>query len=298
MKILYNSIISGWFASIQLRSQSAHTLESYQNDINYFAQFLSNYDSDKTIEDAILEVDIRTVRSYLAKLKQEDYQPSSISRKLATIKNFYRFLLRKNYKIDQSIFALRSPKKAKTIPKALNQEQTNSAIENSGYEEEEWIARRNKAIILLLYGTGLRISEALSVTKEHMNSDSLRIKGKGGKERMVPWLEPVKIAIEEYLKFVPYMIDENMPIFLGLRGKKLKQTYFNKILMNMRRRLNLPEHLTPHAFRHSFATHLLENGADLRVIQELLGHVSLSTTQIYTKTNIAHLKKAHQNAFD
>lgn len=131
-----------------------------------------------------------------------------------------------------------------------------------------------------------------------MNSSVIKIKGKGGKERIIPLLEIVKNAIEEYLAKLPYEIDETEAIFLGKNGKPLKRTYFNKILINIRRKLNLPEHLTPHAFRHSFATHLLENGADLRVIQELLGHVSISTTQCYTKTNIAHLKKAHQNAFD
>ncbi len=293
-----NKLVQEWVKSLAIRSSSSHTVESYLNDLNYYIAFLREYDSEKTIENAILSADIRTIRSYLAKLKIENYKSTSIARKLASIKNFYKFLLRKNYEIDQSIFSLKSPKKAKNIPKSLNQEQTFSAIDDECEGDEEWIVLRNKAIMMLLYGCGLRISEALSITKSHLNSSIIKIKGKGGKERIIPLLEIVKNAIEEYLAKLPYDISETETIFLGTRGKPLKQTYFNKILINLRRKLNLPEHLTPHAFRHSFATHLLENGADLRVIQELLGHVSLSTTQCYTKTNIAHLKKAHQNAFD
>ncbi len=298
MTLRDNNLIAEWLKRLTIRSSSPHTLESYRNDISYYVAFLRDYDSEKTIEKAIFAADIRTIRSYLAKLKLENYKASSISRKLASIKNFYKFLLRKNYDIDQSIFSLKSPKKDKNIPKSLSHVQTFTAIEDEEILGEEWVILRNRAIMLLLYGAGLRISEALSITKSHLNSDMLKIKGKGGKERIVPLLEIVKNGIEEYLAKLPYKIGMEDKIFLGVRGKPLKQTYFNKILINLRRKLNLPEHLTPHAFRHSFATHLLENGADLRVIQELLGHVSLSTTQMYTKTNISHLKKAHEKAFD
>ncbi len=293
------SIALEWLDSIKHIYQSEHTYISYKNDIDSFLSFLDEYNGGQTDIDTIISVDIRCLRSYLASLKSKDYASSSIARKLATIKNFYKFLIRKKHNIDHSIFAIRSPKKLRTIPKALTLEQTSISIDSSSSEiDENWVVLRNKAIIILIYSAGLRISEALSITKNHLISDVIRIKGKGNKERIVPWLDISKNAIKEYLDELPYNLNQDEPIFLGKRGKVLKQNYFNTILIKMRRTYNLPEHITPHAFRHSFATHMLENGADLRVIQDLLGHASLSTTQIYTKTNIAHLKKAHKNAFD
>lgn len=297
MEIKLPNIALDWLESIKVRYSSDHTYISYRNDIVSFIEFLTSYNSEIPVQDAIIGSDIRTLRSYLASLKGKNYSASSIARKLAAIKNFYKFLIRKKYNIDQSIFALKSPKKPKSLPKSLTKEQTMISIEEIG-DDEHWVELRNKAILLLLYGSGLRISEAFSITKDHLNSEVIRIKGKGDKERIVPWLEITKKAVQDYLDNVPYILENNQPIFFGKRGKTLIKSEVGRILVNLRRRLNLPEHVTPHAFRHSFATHLLENGADLRVIQELLGHSSLSTTQVYTKTNIHHLKKAHSNAFE
>ncbi len=254
---------------------------------------------DKNLEALLLSVNIRHIRSWLAYLKNLNLSSSSIARKLSSIRSFYKFLLRNNYNIDEDIFALKTPKKPKSIPKSMTNEQIDqilSALESRSLEK--WIIARDKAIILLAYCEGLRISEILLLTKEHVAQDYLRIKGKGMKERILPWLNSAKEATIEYLSLNPFDIKDNEPIFRGIRGAKIGRTQFNKILIDLRQSFNLPDHLTPHAFRHSFATALLENGADLRAIGELLGHTSLSTTQIYTKTSVAHLKLAHKKAFD
>lgn len=153
---------------------------------------------------------------------------------------------------------------------------------------------RNKALLILIYASGLRISEALSITKIHLqNLDFIKVVGEGNKERVIPWLPIVRSLIEEYLKLLPYDLNDQEPIFRGKQGKKLQPPVFNRELIKLRRFYGLPEYLTAHSFRHSFASHLLENGADLRSIQELLGHKSLSTTQSYTKTNIKHLEAVY-----
>ena len=160
-----------------------------------------------------------------------------------------------------------------------------------------WIDLRNKSLLTLIYASGLRISEALSITKNHVNQcEYIKITGKGNKERLVPWIEEARKLILEYLKELPYEIDENEPIFRSKTGKILHRSNFNSELVKLRRIYGLPEHLSSHSFRHSFATHLLENGADLRSIQDLLGHKSLSTTQRYTKVNLSHLEAVYNKS--
>jgi len=281
------------------RKVAEHTLTSYRHDIKLLYEFLSDYNGNNS-EEIFFKADIRTIRSWLAHLKSKQYTATSVARMLASAKNFYRYLLREGYTIDQSIFVLKGPKLPKTLPRALSQEDTQIALNNIEELEanEEWIIARNRALLILIYASGLRISEALSLTRGQLNSEVIRIIGKGGKERIVPWLESAKLAIGEYLNKVPYLITANDKIFLGAKGKQLQARIFNRVLLKLRRQCNLPEHLTPHAFRHSFATHLLEEGADLRIIQELLGHASLTTTQRYTKTNIAHLRAAYTKVFN
>lgn len=165
------------------------------------------------------------------------------------------------------------------------------------YGNSQWIEVRNKALLVLIYASGLRISEALSITKLHLqNLEFIKIMGKGSKERVIPWLTIARNLITEYLEKLPYELKDDEPIFRGKQGKKLQPPVFNRELIKLKRFYGLPEHLSAHSFRHSFASHLLENGADLRSIQELLGHKSLSTTQSYTKTSIKHLEMAYVTA--
>lgn len=296
MRIKIDLVKTQWQEYLKVKFNSEHTYSSYSNDLNDYLTFLSEYYGSNISLDDVIKADIKTIRSWLAKMKSKNYNSSSLARKLSSIKNFYKFLSRQEYNIDSSIFVIKSPKKDKPIPKSLTREEVSITIDND--ENSNWVSKRNKALLLLFYAQGLRISEAMSINIESLDYDYIKILGKGQKERIIPWLNVSKNAVKDYLNSVPYKISKNQNIFLGVRGGELNKSQVNKLLISLRRELNLPEYLTPHSFRHSFATHLLEEGADLRVIQELLGHVSLSTTQIYTKTTVAHLKKAHKEAFD
>jgi integrase/recombinase XerC len=292
-------IYQEWVLGLKHKNNSENTLISYSSDIEFFLKFMHSYLSKPIDSQDIKNIDIRLVRSWLSEIKNQNISSSSASRKISALKNFLKFLVTvKKLEIDQSIFIIKTARKKSYIPKLLKQEHIEEAINKVESEKEAWIYKRDKSILLLLYVQGLRISEALSITKNHLKSHVLRITGKGNKERILPWIDIVKKSISEYLDILPHDILDNEPMFKGLRGKNLGASHFNTILTNFRRSNNFPEHMTPHAFRHSFASYLLENGTDLRSIQELLGHVSLSTTQIYTKTSVSHLKGAHKAAFD
>ena len=205
-------------------------------------------------------------------------------------------------KIEIGVLATqRGPRLPRAVPKPLNAPEAEALFENvDEAASEPWIAARDLAVFMLLYGCGLRISEAMNLTVADVaqGGDSLRILGKGNKERQVPLLTLVRKAIEDYLAQSPHHWhqDAGYPLFVGARGKKLQPAVFTRCLQQMRREMGLPESLTPHALRHSFATHLLANGGDLRSIQALLGHASLSTTQIYTGVDAARLMQVHSEA--
>jgi integrase/recombinase XerC len=292
-----HGVIKDWLKYLELeRSYSHHSIISYHNDLKAYLEFLHDYNGEEITLRALMNADLRTVRSWLAKRKNQDYSPTSSARALSSIKNFYKFLHYSKGATNNIIFSARAPKKAKPLPKALSVEDTTLAINKiEHYGKNDWLSLRDKALLLLIYASGLRISEALSLTKQHLLQDNIRILGKGNKERLIPWIKLAKSTIEEYLNLIPYDVSTG-PIFLGERGKSLQAPVFRGQLINLRRHLGLPEYLTPHAFRHSFATHLLENGADLRSIQELLGHTSLSTTQRYTKVNIKRLSDVYKDS--
>ena len=297
-KDLYDAALS-WqsYISIQ-RNLSEHTLYNYTNDLNNFFKFLAEYNNLNKISLQNLEgTDIKTYRSWLVKRKKSK-QNSSNARAVSAIKNFFRFL-KTQYKIQTDFGLIKIPKVPKSIPKALEVEQVLQAIESigAGSDSAPWLRLRDRAIIILLYTTGIRISEALGVKKQDfISGNNLRVLGKGSKERVIPLLKITIDAINDYLDIMPFALCYTDKIFLGYRGKPLYASVFNGTLRKLRRRLNLPEYMTPHSMRHSFATHLLYNGGDLRGIQELLGHSSLSTTQRYTKVVAKHLldaKKFH-----
>lgn len=288
-------LIKEWLDYLQLeRSYSNHTLISYHNDLNHYLKFIQDYNGSEIALSTLMDADLRLIRSWLAQRKTQDFSASSSARALSSVKNFYKFLHYARGNTNNAIFSTRSPKKAKPLPKALSIDEAKLAIEKiENYGKNDWLSLRDKALLMLIYASGLRISESLSITKKHLLEPYIRILGKGNKERLIPWIPAAKNIIQQYLELIPYDVSVGQ-IFLGEHGKPLQAAVFNKQLITLRRSLGLPEHLTPHAFRHSFATHLLENGADLRSIQELLGHASLSTTQRYTKVNIKHLSDVYK----
>lgn len=280
------------------KNYSNHTMISYNNDLKHFLEFMNYYNSDIVTMDYIKAADIRLMRSWLAKRKSDNFVTSSIARGLSAIKNFYKFIEKTADLHNHVVFSIKSPKKSKLLPKALSEEEVNISLDHiEEYGNSQWIEVRNKALLILIYASGLRISEALSITKLHLqNLEFIKIMGKGSQERVIPWLAIARNLITEYLEKLPYELKDDEPIFRGKQGKKLQPPVFNRELIKLKRFYGLPEHLSAHSFRHSFASHLLENGADLRSIQELLGHKSLSTTQSYTKTSIKHLERAYVTA--
>ena len=270
------------------KSFSKNTISAYNGDLLSFFDFLSKHFGGVVSIKELQNIALKDIRGWMFLRKTDGYKNSSTARSLAGVKNFFRFLYKyKNIDIG-TIFSAKSPKKHKPIPKALEVEDAKFSVENAGiFASEEWIKLRDKAIVLLIYASGMRVSEVLSVTKEQIDeaekTKMIRITGKGGKDRIIPILDIAVEYVKSYLKMVPYIINGKDFIFRGSKGGVLNRRIVAGNLFKVRRALGLPEHLTPHAFRHSFATHLLENGADLRSIQELLGHASVSTTQIYTK---------------
>lgn len=292
------------------RRSSPHTLEAYGADAAEFLGFLTHHlggEPDLASLGALTPADLR---AFLAHRAAQGDSPATRARRLAAIRGFLRYLTRHHGMAALPLGALRGPRPKPPIPRALTPEAARAVATEAGevyalgrHERPDLQAARDVALFTLLYGAGLRIAEALSLDLGDAplpgRDDALRVRGKGNKERVVPVLPAVRAAIADYLKHRgPGAPDE--PLFIGARGKRLDPAVAQKSLRDFRRLAGLPEHATPHALRHSFATHLLGAGADLRSIQDLLGHASLSTTQRYTAVDAAGLlatwKKAHPRA--
>lgn len=294
-----NVFFASWYKYLKYeRGYSQHTIDAYQNDIDNFILFIEKYTQADVTLVVLNGLNIRSIRSWLTYRKiDQQYDNKSNARALSSVKSMYRFMNKQGYKAE-AIFNIKSPKTTSSLPKALSQNDVLSVLKqmSSVFLEETWVTARDNAILALIYTSGVRISEALSLTKDMLFEENLCILGKGNKPRIIPWVEYAKFLISEYLKLCPFILSSNDPIFRGVKGKKLNPRIFNKKLYHLRKMYHLPEYMTPHAFRHSFATHLLENGCDLRSIQELLGHKDLSTTQIYTKVNYNMLNNEYMKA--
>ena len=293
------SFIKDWISWLYSEKQySAHTIDAYARDLSSFFSFLEKYIGQTPQTNDLKEIDIRSFRAFLSKQSARHLSKTSLARQISTIKNFFKWLNRKHIIENNSISAISSPKKDKILPKSLDIEQTLNLLEvASDYAKEEWQGLRDVAILTIIYGCGLRISEALALNIGDINhNDFLKIRGKGNKDRIVPILPVIKDKIDAYLTACPYNQKIGDPLFLGARGERISPRIIQRTLEKIRHSLGLPDNLTPHALRHSFATHLLAEGTDLRSIQELLGHSSLSTTQRYTNVEIEHLKKEYQKA--
>lgn len=280
------------------RRYSPHTLDAYSRDLSGFFDFAAEH-LGKVPETADLaKLEVRDFRAYLSQRAARHIDKSSLARELSTLKNFFKWLARYDSLRNPALSVIRTPRRAKVLPKALEVNDTFNVIDEAqNLASNSWQGLRDTAIFTLLYGCGLRISEALSLNVGDIgNNDFLRIKGKGNKERIVPLLPVVVENINKYLAECPYQPKQGEPLFLGARGDRLVPRIIQRQMQKIRAYLGLPDNLTPHALRHSFATHLLAEGTDLRSIQELLGHASLTTTQRYTDVQIETLKKEYDKA--
>ncbi len=284
---------------INIKKLSQNSVISYKNDLSKFLIFFQDYIEKNIGLKEIENIEISEFRSFLTHRRNSEISSNSIARNISALKSFFRFLIKNNKIKESSVFNLKSPKLKKSLPRPINVDLAIQVIKQAEeIEDEKWIGLRNKAILLLLYGCGLRISEALSLNHDDIqNEDHILIKGKGEKERIVPMMPYIKKGIENYLEACPKEIVSGDALFIGKRFSRLSPRIIQYALEKIRTTLSLPETATPHALRHSFATHLLDSGGDLRTIQELLGHSSLSTTQKYTKVETSKLldtyKKTH-----
>ncbi len=291
--------LSRWSDYLQYeKNMSAHTLRAYHSDIAHFITFLHDHLAKQPSLNDLSEISIRDFRSWLAKKTMDGTGNASRARSLSGIKNLLSWLDRQGIMHNAAINTLRSPKRPHKIPRALNTDHTQTLIEEAGaLEIKDWMALRNTALFMLLYGCGLRINEALSLNMEDLpHNGFLRVSGKGNKQRQIPILKIVEDTLQSYISAAPYPKTPESPIFVGARGARLNQGIAQKAMRDLRGILGLPANATPHALRHSFATHLLQNGANLREIQELLGHASLSTTQRYTDINAAEMMRIYKSA--
>ncbi|KZB55000.1 recombinase XerC [Thalassospira xiamenensis] len=278
------------------RRASNHTTENYQADLYAFLGFVREHRGDTPDIADLLTLNPRDFRSWLARRSMDGMAKSSTARALSSLRNFYRFLDRTGRGQNAAVNSIRNPKLPQSVPKPLSPTDAMAVLDNAGaWQDEPWLAKRNLALFTLLYGCGLRISEALDLNaNQRPTGDSMVITGKGNKQRLVPVLQIVRDAIEDYVRTCPYAPDGNEPLFVGARGGRLVAQVAQREMRKIRGLLNLPDTATPHAMRHSFATHLLAGGGDLRTIQDLLGHASLSTTQRYTSVDTERLMAVYQ----
>lgn len=285
-----------------VRRLSPHSIEAYQRDVTQFIRFMHDESQERVTLATLITVPAAMIRAYMAARRQEGVESRSLLRSLAGLRSFMRHLERVGLGQATAFSHVRTPKLAHSLPKPLSAERatTLSALAtHTEADKQPWIAARDAAVIALLYGAGLRISEALNIKRKDApinGLDMMTILGKGQKMRRVPIIAPVREAIEHYLTQCPYQLSPEGPLFVGARGGQLSARIIQLAIQHLRGALGLPASATPHALRHSFATHLLGRGGDLRTIQELLGHASLSTTQVYTAVDAQRLMQAYASA--
>ena len=281
-----------------LNGAATNTITAYQTDLLGFLNFMTLYNGDAQGLGPISCITISDMRAWMASERGRGVAARSLARSLSAVKSFYRWLADHEGFEPTAVLATRSPKFQKKLPRPLAVDAARAMINTVELQASEpWIAARDVAVVTLLYGCGLRISEALGLTATDVPLPAtLRIIGKGSKERLVPVIPAARSAVNTYLDACPYPIMANQPIFRGSRGGPLYPKAIQNVMANSRMQLGLPATATPHAMRHSFATHLLNAGGDLRSIQELLGHASLSTTQSYTAVDTARLMEVYDAA--
>jgi integrase/recombinase XerC len=293
-----------WLAHLGAeRRMSALTVEAYRGDVARFLSFLAEHLGKPPSLAALARIEVRDVRAFMSARRTEGISSRSLMRALAAVRSFARFLERNGKGKVGALTAVRSPKIPRTLPKPLGvaaAKRLTDAELRAGEEREPWILARDAAVLALLYGSGLRISEALGLKRKDVpepgKGDTIIVTGKGNKTRMVPVLPQVLDLVAAYVAAFPGALAPEGTLFRGARGGPLSPRIVQLVMERLRGALSLPDSATPHALRHSFATHLLARGGDLRAIQELLGHASLSTTQIYTAVDAEHLLEVYRSA--
>jgi integrase/recombinase XerC len=291
--------VTRWGNWLRLEKRAAkHTIDAYHFDLHNLFRFL-NMHFGRQINLALLaELKLGDFRSWLAHNAATDRVSSSRARAVAGVRNFFRWLDRSGQLHNPAIDQVTLPKTPRRLPRPVTESEARALIDSAkDNARDDWVGLRDEALFTLLYGAGLRLGEALSLTHADLAAkDRITVTGKGNKQRNVPMLPVVRNIIDRYIELCPFAAKPTMPLFIGTRGKVLNPAVAERQLRALRRQMNLPDSVTPHALRHSFATHLLSSGADLRSLQELLGHSSLSTTQLYTQIDAQQLAKAYKSA--
>ena len=284
-------LMQSWLETAQIAGKSPKTLEAYRRDVGGFLGFLSGYHGGDVGLRSLAGITVTDMRAWMAHERGRGLSARSLARALSAVKGFYLWLQDNKGVDNASVASMRGPKVKQRLPRPVGEGDTKKILSMVDIQHKEaWVGARDLAVLLLLYGCGMRISEALGLNRGQAPlPEVLRIIGKGNKERILPVLPVARDAVEAYLKACPFDLAMGDPLFVGMRGKRLGARAIQKLMEGVRRQLGLPATATPHALRHSFATHLLEAGGDLRTIQELLGHASLSTTQVYTNLDQTRL---------
>ncbi len=289
-----------WLAHLEFTDgRSPETIKAYERDLRSFLGFLRRHLGHAPCLGDLDGLDLKTFRAFMAARRKEGLTSRSLSRTMSALRTYIRWLDITGVSENRAILRVGMPKLPHAVPKPLTIEKASAVVDAIGDASETWIGARDTAVLLLLYGSGLRISEALALTPRDSPTagrDVIRITGKGDKERLVPILPVTQTAIDRYMGLVPFTLEPDQPLFRGAKGGPLSPRIIQLAIARLRDALQLPATATPHALRHSFATHLLSAGADLRQIQELLGHASLSTTQVYTEVDRAQLLRVYDAA--
>ena len=282
-----------------VRKMSSHTVAAYEADIGQFLTFQAEHQGINLTVVDLTKFTIRDFRAWLSYRAQENYEHRSTARALSVVRSFFRFLTKNGYPANTALVSVRSPRIKVGLPRPLSVDQAKTLVDDIDLTvEDPWIGFRNRALFTLLYSCGLRLGEALNLTRKQapLTTDILLIQGKGKRERMVPVLPVIRQTLQQYIQLCPFELSMEGPLFVGAKGGKLHPGIAQKAMRMYRRAIGLPETATPHALRHSCATHLMSASGDLRGIQELLGHASLSTTQVYTDVDTARLIKVYNKA--
>jgi integrase/recombinase XerC len=298
-----DDLIQAWLSALALeRGQRPKTVEAYASDVRFFVGFLRGHWGEVLQPSHLRKLSVQDVRAFMAHERKQDLTARTLQRRLAAIRSFWRFLARRGLADMAVLNAVKAPKVSPSLPRPLSVRSALRVLDGEAYDEdtsEPWVAARDCAVFTLLYGSGLRISEALGLKRmdaPQALSKVLKVVGKGGKERLVPVLPTAVQAIGTYLSLCPYALGPQSPLFVGVKGGALSARVVQLKVQRLRGALGLPSTATPHALRHSFATHLMARGGELRAIQELLGHASLSTTQVYTAVDTERLMDVYRSA--
>ena len=290
----------GWLAHLEHERDAADlTLQAYERDLRQFMSFLKRHWGHPPTLHSLGTIDAKVIRAFLSARRRQGMASRSLARTLSALRMFFHWLEASGTLKNRAVQTITLPRVPHSVPKPLTVDKAAQVMAANSAQTQDWIAARDTAVLLLLYGAGLRISEALSLRLKDAPTaerDTLRITGKGGKERLVPVLPVTIAAIAHYLRLCPHPKAPDEPLFVGEKGGPLRPRLIQLAMVRLREELTLPQTATPHALRHSFATHLLSAGADLRQIQELLGHASLSTTQVYTEVDRDRLLAVYDSA--